>query len=156
MGPYAYYGEAVIRAAAETGTHYFDLAGETLWTARMIQKYSDAALRSRAILVPSCGYDSVPSDLAAMLAVRELKRVGGKNAEVGKVSMGAAPKGMLSGGTVHSGMAMAEEGFSNVLALGRNPYVMSPGKSGPLFEYNGRLTELWAACSQRQPDQYRR
>lgn len=127
VGPYAYYGDALIKVAAQTGTHYFDLTGEPLWLARSIQAVSDAALRSRAILIPSCGYDSVPSDLGVMLAVRELRKVGGSNVEVGSVSTGAAFKGAMSGGTVHSGMAMAEEGVGKMLALSRNPYVISPG-----------------------------
>lgn len=117
----------MIKAAAETGTHYFDLTGEPLWAARAIQAVSDAALRSRAIIVPSCGYDSVPSDLGAFLAVRELRKVAGKGVDVGKVSGGALVRGGFSGGTIHSGMAMAEEGISKTIALTRNPYVISPG-----------------------------
>ncbi len=39
VGPYALYGEPLVRACAETGTDYCDLAAEFQWIRRMIDSY---------------------------------------------------------------------------------------------------------------------
>ena len=63
VGPYAFYGESLVKVCAETGTHYCDLTGEPLWIADMIEKYESAAKASGAKIVNCCGFDSIPSDL---------------------------------------------------------------------------------------------
>ncbi len=50
------------RACAETGKHYVDLSAESTWLAStIIPKYDFLASRTGACIVPSCGFDSVPS-----------------------------------------------------------------------------------------------
>ena len=39
VGPYALYGEPLVRACAATGTDYCDLTGEVQWMRRMIERY---------------------------------------------------------------------------------------------------------------------
>jgi short subunit dehydrogenase-like uncharacterized protein len=63
VGPYALHGEPLVKACAETGTDYCDLAGEVQWIRRMIQRYQPVARASGARLVHCCGFDSIPSDL---------------------------------------------------------------------------------------------
>ena len=63
VGPYALYGEPLVRVCAESGTDYCDLTGEVQWMKRMIDRYEDAALLSGARIVHNCGFDSIPSDL---------------------------------------------------------------------------------------------
>jgi hypothetical protein len=63
VGPYALYGETLVRVCAETGTDYCDLTGETPWIKRMIDTYEATAKKSGARLVHCCGFDSIPSDL---------------------------------------------------------------------------------------------
>ena len=63
VGPYALYGELLIKTCAETGTDYTDLTGEALWIKQMQDKYQQAAQASGARIVNSCGFDSIPSDL---------------------------------------------------------------------------------------------
>jgi len=48
VGPYALYGEPLVKVCAATGTDYCDLAGEAQWIRRMIRKYEGAARASRA------------------------------------------------------------------------------------------------------------
>jgi len=48
VGPYASYGETVLKVCAETGTDYCDLAGEALFVSKMISKYEEAAKKSGA------------------------------------------------------------------------------------------------------------
>ena len=63
VGPYALYGEPLVKACVETGTDYCDLTGEFQWIRRMIETYEVAAQQSGARIVHCCGFDSIPSDL---------------------------------------------------------------------------------------------
>jgi short subunit dehydrogenase-like uncharacterized protein len=63
VGPYALYGEPLVKICANTGTDYCDLTGEVQWIRRMIRKYEGAARASGARIVHCCGFDSIPSDL---------------------------------------------------------------------------------------------
>ena len=63
VGPYALYGELLVKACADTGTDYCDLCGEPQWIARMAEAYHDSARASGARIVHSCGFDSIPSDM---------------------------------------------------------------------------------------------
>lgn len=42
--------------------HCVDLTGEPLWSHQMQTKYTDAAKKSKAILIHGAGFDSVPSE----------------------------------------------------------------------------------------------
>jgi short subunit dehydrogenase-like uncharacterized protein len=70
VGPYARYGLPVARACAETGTHYADLTGEVLFVRDLLDTAHETAVRTGARIVVSCGFDSVPSDLAVHLLHR--------------------------------------------------------------------------------------
>ena len=63
VGPYALYGESVVKACVQSGTDYCDLTGEPQWIKRMVDKYHAAAQDSGARLVNCTGFDSIPSDL---------------------------------------------------------------------------------------------
>lgn len=101
VGPYALYGEPLVKVCAETGTHYCDLTGEAQWSRKMGQKYKDAAEKSGARIVHSCGFDSIPSDLGVHVLQQEaMKRYG---APCTTIKMGVkAIKGGMSGGTAAS------------------------------------------------------
>ena len=51
----------------ECGTDYCDITGEHTWVSEMIDKYDAEAKRKGVMLVPMCGFDSVPSDLGAFM-----------------------------------------------------------------------------------------
>ena len=59
VGPYALYGEPLVRVCAGTGTDYCDLTGEVQWMRRMIQRYEKTAQASGARIVHNCGFDSI-------------------------------------------------------------------------------------------------
>lgn len=108
VGPYALYGEPLVKVCAETGTDYCDLTGEVQWIKRMIDRYEVVAKKSGARIVHSCGFDSIPSDLGVHFLEREALATFGKPA--GKVKMGVkAIRGGMSGGTVASMMNVIEE-----------------------------------------------
>ena len=68
VGPYARYGEPVHRACAGAGVHQLDLTGEIEWVARMIARHEPAAQATGAAIVSCAGFESLPFDLAALLA----------------------------------------------------------------------------------------
>ena len=100
-GPFTLFGSPVVEACVRSGTHYCDIsgappspgearptgpatcaeqaaacrppAGEIPWVRRMIEAWHDAAAARGVRLVHCCGYDSVPYDLAAWLALTRLR-----------------------------------------------------------------------------------
>jgi len=75
-GPYYNYGEGVVRACIEAGTHYADITGEVEWVESMMRKYGEEAEAKGVLLVSCAGYDSVPPDLATFLAAKALEADG--------------------------------------------------------------------------------
>ena len=63
VGPYALYGEQMVKACAENGTDYCDLCGEAYWIKRMIVKYADAAEQTGARIVSGWGFVCIFSAL---------------------------------------------------------------------------------------------
>lgn len=74
VGPFSLYGEEVIAACAQTGTHYLDITGEVGFIKEMADKYEEAAHKSGALLIPFSGFDSVPADLATFLLQKEFNQ----------------------------------------------------------------------------------
>jgi short subunit dehydrogenase-like uncharacterized protein len=75
IGPYYLYSTPVVEAAAQTGTHYLDVTGETPWIKEIILKYEATAKKTGAILIPEIGLESAPSDLIAYIATRLVRKV---------------------------------------------------------------------------------
>jgi len=132
VGPYALYGEPLVKACAQSGTDYCDLSGEVQWIRRMVQRYEAMAQKSGARIVHCCGFDSVPSDLGVHFLQRQaMKRLG---APCTRVKMRVkAMRGELSGGTVASLMNVIKETAADP-ALRKelaNPYSLCPPGSVP-------------------------
>ena len=68
VGPYTQYGEPVHAACARAGVHQLDLTGEIDWVRLMIERYGSTAEASGATILPCAGFESLPFDLAALLA----------------------------------------------------------------------------------------
>ena len=131
VGPYALYGEPLVKACAETGTDYCDLTGEVQWIRRMIRGYEKTARKSGARIVHCCGFDSIPSDLGVHFLQREaVQRFGAPCTRVKLRVKGIS--GGFSGGTVASLMnavkeATADPKLRKELA---NPYSICPKGHG--------------------------
>ncbi len=97
VGPYIEYGEALLKACVEAGTDYVDLTGEPEFVERMMHAYGEAARKSGARIVNSCGFDSIPHDLGALFTARQLQ----KDAPI-SIEGFVRAKGNFSGGTFHS------------------------------------------------------
>ncbi|WP_175765931.1 saccharopine dehydrogenase family protein [Burkholderia ambifaria] len=127
VGPYALYGEPLVRICAQTGTDYCDLTGETQWIKRMIERYEPAARQSGARIVHCCGFDSVPSDIGVLFLQQHARRQWGMPATQVKMRVKTL-KGGASGGTVASVINVVREAAADP-ALRRellDPYALCP------------------------------
>jgi len=127
VGPYALYGEPLVKACAESGTDYCDLSGEVQWIRRMLQRYEATARKSGARLVHCCGFDSIPSDMGVhFLQCQAMKQLG---APCTRVKMRVkVMRGEFSGGTVASLMNVVKEAAADP-ALRKelaDPYSLCP------------------------------
>lgn len=98
VGPYALYGETLVKVCAETGTDYCDLTGEVQWIRRMIERYEARAKDSGARIVHCCGFDSIPSDMGVWFLQQQAEQTFGKPCQDVRMRVKVA-KGGLSGGT---------------------------------------------------------
>jgi len=120
-GPYALYGDTIVAACVQQRTHYADLTGETVWARGVIARHHARAARDGTRLVPFCGFDSVPSDLGALLLAREIERAFG--APCVEVKAYFQMMGGFNGGTLASNAQRFEAG---ALQAGRNPFLLNP------------------------------
>ncbi|RWS04165.1 hypothetical protein B4U79_09649 [Dinothrombium tinctorium] len=67
VGPYSLFGESVVRSCVENGTHYIDVSGEPLFLEKTQLNFHEEALRRNVFVIGSCGFDSLPADLAVCL-----------------------------------------------------------------------------------------
>lgn len=107
-GPYALYGEPVIAACAQLGTHYTDITGEVDFIARMSERYAEQARASGARLVSFCGFDSVPAEVA----VHKLAQRFGPEEEL-TIQSYYTTKGGLNGGTIATMLNKLASGGDN-------------------------------------------
>ena len=95
------------------------------------------ATKTGAIIVPSCGFDSMPSDAAAYLANKTLKSVGpSENGEYLDVDTSISAfqfRGGISGGTIDSAMSTIEVVPDDVRQDASRPYSTSPFIGGSPF-----------------------
>lgn len=64
VGPYTLYGEPVVKACIESGTHHVDVTGEVNWLETMQIKYDAKAREAKSLIVGACAFESLPSELA--------------------------------------------------------------------------------------------
>ena len=126
-GPFLKYGEPVVLACIRKKTHYIDVTGETLFHRNMIDTYDAAAKKNGVLLVPSCGFDSLPSDIGTLLCVNELKKKNEKTpiADVdGYFNVNGAGG---SGGTFHTMLHIFSLDKKS-LKKGTGPFALNPEK----------------------------
>jgi short subunit dehydrogenase-like uncharacterized protein len=75
-GPFARLGDLLLKACVAEGTHYTDVTGEPLFMERAELALHQQAQEAGVLLVPGCGFDSIPADLGCMLAVDTLRAAG--------------------------------------------------------------------------------
>lgn len=134
VGPYAKYGAELVAACVDNGTHYCDLCGEVQWMRQMIDKHQNAAEKSGARIVMSCGFDSIPSDIGVWFLQQHAVKNHG--AACNKVTLLVrAMKGGASGGTFASMLTAIEQARQdrNIARILMDPYALNPEgeRNGP-------------------------
>jgi short subunit dehydrogenase-like uncharacterized protein len=109
VGPYARYGEPLVASCVETETDYVDLTGEPGWWKGIIERYHHKAKVAGVMIVPCCGFDSIPHDLGA----RHCASVLGGSGPI-EIDGYVTAVGGFSGGTA----ASAIDAFSNLRDAG--------------------------------------
>lgn len=142
VGPYALYGETLVKICAETGTDYCDLTGEVQWIRQMVDRYHSTAKASGARIVNCCGFDSIPSDLGVYYTQQQSTELFGENCN--KIQMRVkAIKGGLSGGTFASLINVMKEASGNP-ALRKemaDPYSLCPDETTKTRQVNPGLAQ---------------
>ena len=67
-GPFTLAGDALVRAAVDTGTHYADSTGEQPFISMVFDRHGPAAELAGVALVPAIGFDYLPGDFIARIA----------------------------------------------------------------------------------------
>lgn len=119
-GPFHRYGSKLVASCVNNLTHYVDITGETFWIKEMIDKHHSDALSKGIRIIPSCGYDSLPSDLGVFFSAKKLGK------PIKRIESYHTGKGGASGGTIETGFSMGD------LNLGiemRNPFLLNPEDS---------------------------
>ena len=125
-GPFSRYGNALVAACAEAGTHYCDLTGEVHWMRAMIDAHDARARQTGARLVFACGFDSIPSDLGTWATQQEFFARYGHFANRVTALFGEQSGG-FSGGTVASGLVTAEAAReASVRRVLADPHALDP------------------------------
>jgi len=120
-GPFALYGSELVAACVRHGTHYVDITGETPWVRDMIDRHHDAAQAKGARIIPCCGFDSIPSDLSARLAIEAMWAQHGETCT--SVKSAFSLRGGFNGGTLASMFNMLASGQADAVA---DPYLLNP------------------------------
>lgn len=154
--PYSDKGLPVVAACAETGCSYVDITGEPPFMRASADRYDEKARETGALIIHACGYDSVPSDLGALLAATAMKDRHSVECTKIRLYVGESSGG-VSGGTLESAMYIIAQG-DNIegAAAAKGPYGLDPpgSQGGPDTGDFGEVSalprwdedeKLWAA-----------
>ncbi|KAL5531760.1 hypothetical protein ACEPAF_5322 [Sanghuangporus sanghuang] len=135
-GPYIKWGKPLARACAWSGVHYVDIGGEAPFVKDIIAELDTVASKTKAILVPSCGFDSVPSDAIAYLSALTLRSTlesmedqdDVANVGVAQSHTRIRARGGISGGTIASALNLLDAVPRKDLLASQAPDFLSPIK----------------------------
>ncbi|MBV8162091.1 MAG: NAD(P)H-binding protein [Acidimicrobiia bacterium] len=111
VGPFVRLGWPAVEAAARNNVAYVDSTGEQRFMATVYERFADAPVP----IVPACGFDFIPSDLAAAVAMAAL------GSEVSEIAVHTQASPVPSRGTARTTVEMAEA-LSSAAAVRRVPF----------------------------------
>lgn len=155
VGPFTHWGAPAVEAAIAAGVPYLDSTGEPPFIRRVFETWGTRAETAGVPLLTAMGYDWVPGNLAAALALREAGELAARRVEIGYFLTGGG--GGFSGGTMASTLAaLLEPGFAY-----RDGRLVSEqnGRRVRSFEVRGRTRQAVSASSSEHfaiPSQYPR
>ncbi len=117
-GPFARYSNLLVKSCVENKTHYTDITGENHWVKDLIDEYHLKASEDGTRIIPSCGYDSIPSDMGVFYSVQEMRK------PVKKVTVYHSGQGGVSGGTTETMFTIGPLPKEK-----RDPFLLNPENS---------------------------
>tara|TARA_B100000579_G_scaffold422706_1_gene425007 strand:- start:1099 stop:2292 length:1194 start_codon:yes stop_codon:yes gene_type:complete len=117
-GPFNKYSDNLVTECINNETHYVDITGENIWVRDLIDKHHLKAEEKGIFIIPSCGYDSIPSDMGTYFCHKILKR------PILNIDGYHAGNGGISGGTTETGFTMND--YKTKHKIG-NPFLLNPG-----------------------------
>ena len=119
-GPFHRYGSKLVASCIKNSTHYVDITGETFWIKEMIDKHHFEAVTNGVRIIPSCGYDSLPSDLGVFFAAKTLQK------PIKRIESFHTGQGGASGGTIETGFSMGDLNLGKQM---QDPFLLNPEDS---------------------------
>ena len=107
-GPFARGGDAVVDACVLHRVDYVDISGETVWVRDLVDRHHARAAAEGTRIVPSCGFDSIPSDLGTLRVATWIRERWGEDTR--RVSATFDLRGGLNGGTLATAIDQEERG----------------------------------------------
>ena len=117
-GPFARYSNLIVKSCVENKTHYTDITGENHWVKDLIDEYHEKALEDGTRIIPSCGYDSIPSDMGVFYSVQKMAK------PVKKITVFHSGQGGVSGGTTETMFTIGPLPKEK-----RDPFLLNPENS---------------------------
>lgn len=116
-GPYRLYGEPVLKACLEAGTHHVDVSGEPQFLEGMQLKYHEQAKEKGVYLISACGFDSIPADMGTVFLEQQFGE-GAVNSVESYISSKVTGRRELGG--IHYGTwASAVHAIANMREVGQ-------------------------------------
>ncbi len=132
-GPFSLHGTKLVDACVRNRTHYCDIAGETPWIRRLIDRHHAQASTDGTRVITCCGFDSIPSDYGSWLILRRIRDA--LQSDCVSVSAYFRVGGAINGGTVASYFYMIESGE---IVMARDPFVLDPDPAAHTAEERAR------------------
>lgn len=101
VGPFTRLGPPAVAAAVRRGAHYVDAAGEPPFIQDVFENWNSRARAAGCALLTAMGYEYVPGNLAAALALRDAGPTATR-VEIGYFVSGPLDRSWLSAGTLES------------------------------------------------------
>ncbi|MDA9659914.1 saccharopine dehydrogenase NADP-binding domain-containing protein [Pseudomonadota bacterium] len=119
-GPFHRYGSKLVASCVKNHAHYVDITGENFWVKDLIDKHHSEALAKGIRIIPSCGFDSIPSDLGAFFSAKAIGK------PIKRIESFHSYEGGASGGTLETMFSMGELDLGDDLT---NPFLLNPEDS---------------------------
>ena len=119
-GPFHRYGSKLVASCIKNHTHYVDITGENFWVKGLIEKHHKEASAKGIRIIPSCGFDSIPSDLGTFFAAKALSQ------PIKRIESFHSYQGGASGGTLETMFSMGELDLGDDLT---DPFLLNPENS---------------------------
>jgi short subunit dehydrogenase-like uncharacterized protein len=119
-GPFHRYGSKLVASCIKNHTHYVDITGENFWVKGLIEKHHAEASAKGIRIIPSCGFDSIPSDLGAFFSAKAVGK------PIKRIESFHSYEGGASGGTLETMFSMADLDLGDDLT---DPFLLNPKDS---------------------------